>query len=78
MKMTKATLQSIVVRRSEPTTRAKQHMCMDKGYDYPEEHELLEDYGYTIHICLRGEYRVCKRLLLYRASHWIVKHWIVL
>jgi Transposase DDE domain len=54
MKMTRATLQSIVVRRPEPTTRAKQHMCVDKGYDYPEVHELLEDYGYTIHIRLRG------------------------
>ena len=53
MKMTKATLQSIVVHRSEPTTRAKQHMCMDNGYDFPEVHELLEDYGYTIHIKLR-------------------------
>ena len=31
MKMTKATLQSIVVNRPEPTTRAKQHMCTDKG-----------------------------------------------
>ena len=40
MKMTKATLQSIVVHRPEPTTRAKQHMCMDKGYDFPEVHEL--------------------------------------
>ena len=53
MKMTRATLQSIVVDRPEPTTRAKQHMCMDKGYDYPEVYELLEDYGYTIHIRLR-------------------------
>lgn len=61
MKMTKTTLQSIVVHRPEPTIRAKQHMCMDKGYDYPEVYELLEDYGYTIHIPLRGEHRAnCK------------------
>jgi hypothetical protein len=33
MKMTKTILQSIVVNRPEPTTRAKQHMCVDKG-DY--------------------------------------------
>ena len=39
MKMTKATLQSIVVHRLEPTIRLKQHMCMDKGYDFPEVHE---------------------------------------
>ena len=41
MKMTKTTLQRIVVSRPEPTTRAKQHMCMDKGYDYPEVYELM-------------------------------------
>jgi hypothetical protein len=39
MKMTKATLQSIVVHRPKPTIRLKQHMCMDKGYDFPEVHE---------------------------------------
>ena len=56
MKMTKATLQSIVIYRPEPTIRFKQHMCMDKGYDFPEVYELLEEeYGYTIHIRLRGE-----------------------
>jgi len=49
-------------------------MCMDKGYDYPEVYELLENYGCTIHICLRGEYRVnCKRIPRYRARHWIVE-----
>ncbi len=31
---------------------------MDKGYDYPEVYELLEDHGYTIHIHSRGEHRV--------------------
>ena len=31
-------------------------MCLDKGYDFPEVYELLEEeYGYTIHIGLRGE-----------------------
>jgi putative transposase len=55
MKMTKATLQSIVVPRPKPTILLKQHMCMDKGYDFPEVHRLLEDYGYyTIHIIRLG------------------------
>ena len=31
MKMSKATLQSIVISRPEPTIRSKQHMCLDKG-----------------------------------------------
>ena len=74
MKMTKATLRSIIINRPEPTVKSQQHMCMDKGYDYPEVHELLEDYGYTIHIPLRGEHRAnCKRIPGYRARHWIVE-----
>lgn len=74
MKMTKTTLQSIVVHRPKPATGAKQHMCMDKGYDFPEVYELLEYYGYTIHIPLRGEHRAnSKRIPRYRARHWIVE-----
>ena len=56
MKMTKATLQSIVICRpsssssSSTTNTQQQHICLDKGYDYPEVYELLEEYGYTIHV----------------------------
>ena len=57
MKMTKATLQSIVIYRPDPTIRSKQHMCMDRGYEFPEVYELLEEYGYTIHIRLKGKER---------------------
>jgi hypothetical protein len=56
MKMTKATLQRIVVDdRPEAMTTIKQYICMDKGYDLPGVYESLEDYGYTIHIRLRRE-----------------------
>jgi putative transposase len=88
MKMTKATLQSIVVHRPEPTTRAKQHMCMDKGYDFPEVqcrlvHELLEDYCYTMHIKLRlrgkeiQRKRKRKRIPMYRSRLWVVREQIL-
>ena len=33
---------------------------MDKGYDFPEVYDLLEEYGYTIHIRLRGGEKVEK------------------
>ena len=36
MKMSKATIQSIVIYRHETTIRSKQHMCLDKGHDFPE------------------------------------------
>jgi putative transposase len=75
MKMSKATLQSIVIYRPKPTMRSKQHMCLDKGYDFPEVYELLEEFGYTIHIPLRGEKTSNKRNTVpgYRARHWIVE-----
>ena len=75
MKMSKATLQSIVICRSEPTIRSKQHMCLDRSYDFPEVYELLEEYGYTIHIPLRGEKRRRSSEVIpgYRARHWVVE-----
>ena len=75
MKMSKATLQSIVIYRPKPTMRSKQHMCLDKGYDFPEVYELLEEYEYTIHIPLRGEKTSNKRNTIpgYRARHWVVE-----
>ena len=93
MKMTKATLQSIVVFRpsssssssssSSTTNTQQQHICLDKGYDYPEVYELLEEYGYTMHICKRGggeeEYnngnkkKKRRRIPKYRARRWVVE-----
>jgi hypothetical protein len=34
---------------NKPPSRTLEHMCMDKGYDYPEVYELLEDYGCSIY-----------------------------
>ncbi|MBV9179322.1 MAG: IS5 family transposase [Nitrososphaeraceae archaeon] len=79
MKMTKATLQSIVIHRPEEAASSiKQHMCMDRGYDFPEVYELLEDYGYTIHIRLRitrgrRSKNQRKRIPTYRSRHWVVE-----
>ena len=89
MKMTKATLQSIVLFRPPPpssssstTNTQQQNICLDKGYDYPEVYELLEEYGYTIHVCKRGEdynnsnkkkKRRGRRIPKYRARRWVVE-----
>ena len=74
MKLTKPTLESIVTKRPEPTRNAPQHICMDKGYDYPEVRELLQDWGYTIYIPSRGrEAKRRKKIPGYRARHWVVE-----
>jgi putative transposase len=51
-------------------------MCLDN--DYPEIDELLEEYGYTIHIRLRGgeedgSSSKGKVIPGYRARHWVVE-----
>ena len=54
-KLAKGTIESIVVERPKPTSNNPQNMCLDKGYDYPDTHELLKADGYTAHIKARGE-----------------------
>ncbi len=49
-KETKSVIKNIVVKRPRVSNRKKQHLCLDKGYDYPEVHELVKRYGYTAHI----------------------------
>ena len=44
----------LVIKRPSPEQK-EQNMCMDKGYDYPDTRELVEEYGYTAHIRSRGE-----------------------
>ena len=82
MKMTRATLQSIVVCRPSSSTtnnRQQQNICLDKGYDYPDVYELLEEYGYTMHICKRregynnGNIKKRRRIPKYRARRWVVE-----
>ena len=87
MKMTRVTIQSIVIDRPlSSSIKLRQHICLDKGYDYPEVYELLEEYGYTMHICKRGgeEYnngnkikkrrrRRRRKIPKYRARRWVVE-----
>jgi putative transposase len=47
MKLTKTTLQNVVIDKPEPTIKSKQHICLDRGYDYPEVYELLQDWLYN-------------------------------
>lgn len=55
MKLTRETIESIVVERPTPTKEKPQGMCLDKGYDYEEVREILKEFGFTAHIRARGE-----------------------
>jgi hypothetical protein len=55
MRLVEATLESVPVERPQPRRTARQHLCADKGYDYPSVRQTLREWGYTIHIKSRGE-----------------------
>ena len=49
MKLAEATLDSVVVPRPRPTPGHPQHLCRDKGFDYPETRQAAEARGYVVH-----------------------------
>jgi putative transposase len=74
MKLTEATLQAILIERPDPTPEQPQHLCLDRGYDYPQVREIVEAWGYTAHIRARGEEAAAKEHIPgYRARRWVVE-----
>lgn len=68
------TLESMAIERPEPTPRKRQHFCADKGYDYEDVRELVNEWGYTAHIKSRGEEEAERRTIPgYRARRWVVE-----
>jgi putative transposase len=49
MKQAEATLDSLVIPRPTPTRRQPQHLCRDKGFDYPETDQAAQARGYLLH-----------------------------
>jgi putative transposase len=54
-KLAEATLDSLVVARPAPTPEQPQHLCRDKGFDYPETRQAAEARGYLVHTPRRGQ-----------------------
>ena len=74
MKLVRATLESIVAERPEPSEEEAQGLCLDKGYDYDEVREIVEEFGFTAHIRGRGEEaKELKEEAGKRARRWVVE-----
>jgi putative transposase len=74
MKLGRATIESMVVERPEPTYEQPQGMCLDKGYDYDEVRDMLHEFGFTAHIRTRGEEaKEIARDASQRARRWVVE-----
>lgn len=47
---------------------------MDKGYDYEEVRQIVEEFGFTAHIKARGEEaKEIKRRAGFKARRWVVE-----
>jgi putative transposase len=76
MKLTRQTLESIPAdaHRPEPSAEQPQGLCLDKGYDYDEVREIVEEFGFTAHIRARGEEaQQIKRKVGFKARRWVVE-----
>lgn len=72
-KLLEVTVEAVVVERPDPT-ECEQHLCLDKGYDNPTGHEVVERHGYLGHIRPIGEDRRGKRRPGRRkARRWVVE-----
>jgi putative transposase len=74
LKLVEETLQSLVGKRPRPTKKKPQGMCLDKGYDYAEVRDTLQEFSFTAHIRARGEEaQALKRQAGFRARRWVVE-----
>jgi putative transposase len=73
-KMARETIESMAVERPDPAPDAPQGLCLDKGYDYDEVRDLLDEFGFTAHIRARGEEaKALKAEAGFKARRWVVE-----
>lgn len=74
MKLVRETIEQIVTERPEPSEANPQGMCLDKGYDYAEVRDTLQEFGFTAHIQSRGEEaNALKKEAGFRVRRWVVE-----
>lgn len=76
-KLLERTIDAIVVDHPEPTAKAPQHLCLDKGYDNPTGHTTVKKKNYTPHIRRIGEEKLDKKgRKKHKARRWVVERTI--
>lgn len=74
MKQFHATLDDVVMARPSPNENPRQHLCCDKGYDYPQLRRSAARRGYIAHIKSRGqEAQELKKNPRFKARRWVVE-----
>lgn len=71
-KMAPTTLANLGIERPSVEKTGRQHLCLDKGYDYAEIDALMDQFEYTAHIARRGEAtQQVKRTTRRKARRWV-------
>lgn len=74
MKLLAETLEATVIARPDSTEENRQHLCLDKGYDYADCQQTAEENGYIAHIRSRGEEKAEKEHHPdYKPRRWVVE-----
>jgi putative transposase len=74
MKLTRPTLENILIRRPLSDQEHPQGLCLDKGYDYDEVRDIVREFGFTAHSRTRGEeQQSLKREAGFKARRWVVE-----
>jgi hypothetical protein len=73
-KLARQTLENMAVERPSVAQTGKQHLCLDRGYDYTEIDELVKEFGFTGHIARCGEAtQKVKKTTRKKARRWVVE-----
>jgi putative transposase len=76
MKVAAAVLDAVVIPRPAPTAEQPQHLCRDKGFDYPETDREAEARGYRVHTArrrLQGQPPPPTPPVQYPARRWVIE-----
>ena len=76
MKLAEAVLDSVVVARPAPTAGHPQHLCRDKGFDFPATDHAAQARGYRLHTARkrrRGELPPPPAAAPHPARRWIIE-----
>ncbi len=74
MKCFGPTLDAMIIGRPSPKKKPRQHLCCDKGYDYPELRQSAKRRGYIAHIKSRGqEEQERRKNPRFKARRWVVE-----
>lgn len=74
MKLLEATLEAQQIVPSDLDPGTDRHLCLDKGYDYEEIRQILQQWGYIGHIPPKDDAKLIVRdIPNYRARRWVVE-----